>query len=120
MRATHAIEACVACGSDANLVEDHVVPRRRGGTNDPSNIQLLCWSCNSAKSARPWETFLQRERGWGLGVYPIPQGSGRARSGVVVRGHVIYRDRPRTATGRGCPTRFPRLLLTVRYPELAA
>jgi 5-methylcytosine-specific restriction endonuclease McrA len=31
---------------------DHVVPLARGGSNDPSNLQLLCRSCNSHKAAR--------------------------------------------------------------------
>jgi len=37
-------------GYAAPLVLDHVVSRRNGGTNDPSNLQTLCDSCNSAKS----------------------------------------------------------------------
>jgi 5-methylcytosine-specific restriction endonuclease McrA len=31
---------------------DHIVPRARGGQNDPDNLRLLCWSCNSQKGAR--------------------------------------------------------------------
>lgn len=30
---------------------DHVVPRARGGTDDDSNLQTLCASCHSAKTA---------------------------------------------------------------------
>ncbi len=31
---------------------DHVVPLSKGGTNDPSNLQLLCAPCNLSKAAR--------------------------------------------------------------------
>ena len=31
---------------------DHIVPRKRGGTNNESNLRLLCFSCNSQKGAR--------------------------------------------------------------------
>jgi 5-methylcytosine-specific restriction endonuclease McrA len=31
---------------------DHIVPRARGGTNDESNLRVLCCSCNAAKGAR--------------------------------------------------------------------
>jgi 5-methylcytosine-specific restriction endonuclease McrA len=37
-------------GHAAALVLDHIVSRRNGGTNDPSNLQTLCDSCNAAKS----------------------------------------------------------------------
>ncbi len=42
---------CLRCGASGVTV-DHVVPLSRGGRNDPSNLQLLCGPCNSAKGAR--------------------------------------------------------------------
>lgn len=44
--------ACRICGATSNLVLDHVIPISRGGSDDPSNLQTLCWSCNSRKRDR--------------------------------------------------------------------
>lgn len=48
----------------SDLHIDHVVARRgkyrRGGTV-PSNLQVVCSSCNSSKGARSLEDFLQRK-----------------------------------------------------------
>ena len=35
-----------------NMTIDHIVPRSRGGTDDPDNLQLLCAACNSTKGNR--------------------------------------------------------------------
>ena len=46
---------CELCGISADvraLEVDHIVPRNRGGTDDPSNLQALCYSCNSMKRDR--------------------------------------------------------------------
>lgn len=43
---------CLCCGfpgTQVKLITDHVVPLSRGGSNDISNIQPLCRSCNSRK-----------------------------------------------------------------------
>lgn len=47
---------CRNCGAKAPavvLVIDHVVPVTLGGSDEPSNLQTLCESCNSGKSATP-------------------------------------------------------------------
>ena len=40
---------------------DHFIPLARGGTNDPQNLVLSCFSCNSRKGAKlPWEWMPER------------------------------------------------------------
>lgn len=48
-----------------NMTIDHIIPRSRGGTDDPDNLQLLCGACNSTKSNRTQEELIQslKERG---------------------------------------------------------
>lgn len=43
---------CLCCGKKSKLTVDHVVPLSRGGSNDISNIQPLCASCNSKKRTK--------------------------------------------------------------------
>lgn len=40
---------CLRCGKKKKLTADHVIPLSRGGSNEISNIQPLCKSCNSKK-----------------------------------------------------------------------
>ena len=43
---------CQGCGTRSHLSIDHKVPRSRGGTDEQTNLQTLCESCNSQKGAR--------------------------------------------------------------------
>jgi 5-methylcytosine-specific restriction endonuclease McrA len=46
---------CVFCGRSAKQVQlevDHIVPFSKGGSNDLSNLQTLCFDCNRGKGAR--------------------------------------------------------------------
>jgi 5-methylcytosine-specific restriction endonuclease McrA len=43
---------CVKCQSPKELHFDHIIPLARGGGNQAENIQLLCRTCNLAKSDR--------------------------------------------------------------------
>ena len=42
-------DSCVICRSKEKLEIDHIVPLSRGGTNDISNLQIMCSSCNKKK-----------------------------------------------------------------------
>lgn len=33
------------------LTKDHIIPKAKGGTSDPSNLQILCLFCNQKKAA---------------------------------------------------------------------
>ncbi len=53
---------CELCGISADiraLEVDHIVPRIRGGKDDPDNLQALCYSCNSMKRDRDATDFRQ-------------------------------------------------------------
>lgn len=44
---------CIGCGEKMDKpTVDHIVPIVKGGTNWPSNIQLLCKRCNSRKHSK--------------------------------------------------------------------
>jgi hypothetical protein len=43
---------CTYCGSDFDICVDHIVPVKAGGCNSIDNLQPLCRSCNSSKSAK--------------------------------------------------------------------
>jgi 5-methylcytosine-specific restriction endonuclease McrA len=40
---------CRRCGAVAELLLDHVISRRNGGSHHPGNLQTLCLSCNARK-----------------------------------------------------------------------
>jgi len=42
---------CASCGSRERLEFDHIIPVALGGSNTSRNIELLCETCNRAKSA---------------------------------------------------------------------
>ncbi len=42
-------QACVYCGSIADLSTDHLIPRNKGGNDSADNVVLACRSCNASK-----------------------------------------------------------------------
>ena len=55
---------CKACGFHRNLVIDHILAVNEGGTNDPTNLQTLCCTCNAKKHTTGWEVFLARSQAY--------------------------------------------------------
>ena len=52
---------CIGCLEEfaiRNMEIDHIHPQSEGGSDDVSNLQLLCGACNKLKSASPQEVFL--------------------------------------------------------------
>lgn len=48
-RAKSRCEACGISNTEKALEVDHIVPRNNGGSDDISNLQALCYSCNAMK-----------------------------------------------------------------------
>ena len=49
-----------------NFTVDHVIPRSRGGTDHPDNLQLLCAACNSLKGSRTQPELIAELRRQGI------------------------------------------------------
>jgi hypothetical protein len=54
---------CQCCGSSDQLEFDHIMPFSCGGSNDASNVQLLCMRCNRSKSNSCYCKIHQRKVG---------------------------------------------------------
>jgi ATP adenylyltransferase len=51
-RARYRCELCGVSAEHKALEVDHIIPRNKGGTDDTSNLQALCYSCNATKRDR--------------------------------------------------------------------
>ncbi len=40
---------CRKCGATGDLTVDHIVPKSLGGSDEPSNLETLCFKCNTTK-----------------------------------------------------------------------
>ena len=49
-RAKSKCELCGISSKEKSLDIDHIIPRTKGGTNDISNLQALCYTCNRQKN----------------------------------------------------------------------
>ena len=45
-------ELCGVTGDERALEVDHIKPRNKGGSNDRTNLQALCYRCNASKRDR--------------------------------------------------------------------
>jgi ATP adenylyltransferase len=59
-RARLRCELCGVSGEEKALEADHIVPRNKGGSDDLSNLQALCYSCNAMKRDRDDTDFRER------------------------------------------------------------
>jgi 5-methylcytosine-specific restriction endonuclease McrA len=48
---------CYYCGSKSNLEAHHIVPLFAGGTNDDTNLQVLCDDCHKRKHKKGVKGF---------------------------------------------------------------
>ncbi len=56
------LEAVRRDGKKTVITVDHIIPKAKGGTNDPTNLQPLCQECDSRKSDyMPSEVFLGKK-----------------------------------------------------------
>jgi hypothetical protein len=72
---------CKCCGSSTSLEYDHITPYSCGGSNDVSNIQLLCLKCNRSKSNSCYCKVHDRRVGTNC-----CQGSSTTKSGSTYKG----------------------------------
>lgn len=56
-RAKGRCEACGVSAEERALEVDHIIPRNKNGTDDPSNLQALCYRCNAQKRDRDDTNF---------------------------------------------------------------
>jgi len=88
-RAAFRCELCGVSAADRALEVDHIVPRNAGGSDDPSNLQALCYSCNAMKRDRDTADFRgmaarYRERSDGCNFCDIDRSRNIAENELMV------------------------------------
>lgn len=64
VRTIRSAKVCAACGNEHTHMEiDHKVALSRGGTNELSNLQLLCRPCNRSKWAKDMDEWAAEKFG---------------------------------------------------------
>lgn len=88
-------EHCRVCGSKENLTFDHIVPRAFGGSNEITNITILCDTCNNTKGHSYWHLEALT---WPPPLFTIKQGADVRVDDVLFYGKVVHKavvcDRP--------------------------
>ena len=62
---------CVGCNTHFPfrvMDVDHILPRSKGGTDHPDNLQLLCSGCNRSKGGKTMAEWRAAQRGWLVNV----------------------------------------------------
>ena len=57
LRAKNRCESCGISNDKKQLEVDHIIPRSKGGKDELSNFQALCYTCNSQKSNKDDTNF---------------------------------------------------------------
>lgn len=65
-RAAGRCEACGVTSKDTQIDVDHIVPPAQGGSNDISNLQALCRTCNAQKRDRDDTNFEKIHESYGV------------------------------------------------------
>ena len=63
-RAKFRCELCGISAEDKALEVDHILPRNKGGSDEITNFQALCYSCNATKRDRDDTDFRQMADGY--------------------------------------------------------
>lgn len=65
-------QPCLAAGLVTAAREvDHILPKAKGGTDDPANLRAICTACHRAKSAEDRGATVKPKRAYGSDGWPI-------------------------------------------------
>ncbi|MGI9306772.1 MAG: DNA methyltransferase [Gammaproteobacteria bacterium] len=70
---------CAQRFGKANFAIDHITPKLFGGLELPTNLQLLCAGCNSAKGVKTMDEFTAARRAKSLPCREIPESEYREK-----------------------------------------
>lgn len=51
---------CVACSAESRLTQHHIVPKKAGGLDAPSNLACLCFNCHALVERYYWQKLAVR------------------------------------------------------------
>ena len=67
--------SCFYCGRRTGPYHmDHIFPKSRGGTNDKSNMAVVCAPCNHSKLNRTPEEWKEAQQRWTAFIKPLEEG----------------------------------------------
>jgi hypothetical protein len=92
-RLKQARKACELCSSSENLQCHHILARRYGGSNDDSNLMLLCRDCHLK--------IVHRQGKYGIHTWAVEHGQIEP-SQLNAKKHVLDKGFDDSADGTGC------------------